>query len=341
MKGGDAAVSGLTPATVAVELTAKRRRSSVLTCAAGPAPRLQSWLCGGCPLWVQKRAQATAGSSYSGRPAGAPLATISSPTLHTHAWREAGRRGVLRNDCMSTPTSPAFDQEQDLDLARSTLAFPVVGLGASAGGLTAVGHCSSTCLPIPAWRSWWCCISRRTTRARPRHPPARNAHAGAARSGETVPIGRTMFTSSRRPCSCRWTTATCGWPLERAQRESPRRIDLFFRSLAQAHRSAPSPWCSRAPAATARGAFGDMKAEGGVTLAQSPADAEYDGMPSAPWPRAGSTSCCRLGAEHPGEAGRAVGTTPSASSCPDADAPDAQGRGRPTGEALASGRGRR
>ena len=68
-------------------------------------------------------------------------------------------------------------------------------------------------------------------------------------------------------------------PVARAERSHPMSIDLFFRMLAEAH-------ASRAIAVVLSGTGSDgtqgvknIKAHGGVSLVQSPTEAEYDAMP--------------------------------------------------------------
>ncbi len=68
--------------------------------------------------------------------------------------------------------------------------------------------------------------------------------------------------------------------LER-RRGHPVAVDLFFRTLAQAHRDRAIAVILSGNGSDGAVGLADMKREGGVTLAQWPGDAEYDGMPSA------------------------------------------------------------
>ena len=56
-------------------------------------------------------------------------------------------------------------------------------------------------------------------------------------------------------------------------------IDYFFRSLAEDQRSARSESSFRAPALTERLASRPSRRAGGITFAQEPTSAKYDGMP--------------------------------------------------------------
>lgn len=172
-----------------------------------------------------------------------------------------------------------LDPEVDPVLLRSTLAFPVVGIGASAGGLTAIAQLLDT-LPAstgiayvvvlhlaPDSPSMLHEILQRSTRMpvvevlddlpiQPDHvyviPPGRSLEMNDGH----LRLGQLQRTPSRHIA-----------------------IDYFFRSLGEVHRE-------RAIAVVLSGAGADgsqglrrVKERGGVTLVQSPADAEYESMP--------------------------------------------------------------
>jgi two-component system CheB/CheR fusion protein len=180
---------------------------------------------------------------------------------------------------MSSSITPGLDPEADPVLLRSTLPFPVVGIGASAGGLTAVEQLLGS-LPsntgmayimvlhlAPDSPSMLHAIFQRYTQMpvlevlddlpiEPNHvyiiPPGRSL----AMNDGHLRLGRLERTPTRHVA-----------------------IDHFFRSLAEVHRE-------RAIAVVMSGAGADgsqglrrVKERGGVTLVQSPADAEHESMP--------------------------------------------------------------
>ncbi|RZI69775.1 MAG: PAS domain S-box protein [Pseudomonas sp.] len=180
---------------------------------------------------------------------------------------------------MSTDFDQILDPEEDAFLLRSSLNFPVVGIGASAGGFPAIERLLES-LPSdigmafvvvmhlsPEQPSMADAIFQRSTRM----PvcvvsddlPIEPDHV------YVIPPGRSL-------------TMTDGHlRLGRLERMPSRHIaiDQFFRSLAEVHRE-------RAIAIVLSGSGADgaqgvkrVKERGGITLVQSPADAEYDSMP--------------------------------------------------------------
>jgi two-component system CheB/CheR fusion protein len=180
---------------------------------------------------------------------------------------------------MNTFADPVSDPEEDPFLLHGSLSFPVVGIGASAGGFPAIEQLLES-LPsdtgmafvivlhlAPEARSMADSIFQRSTRMvvtevgddvpiEPNHvyviPPGRSLSMNDGH----LQLGRLERTPSSRSA-----------------------IDQFFRSLAEVHRE-------RAVAIVLSGAGSDgaqglqrMKERGGVTLVQSPADAEHDSMP--------------------------------------------------------------
>jgi two-component system CheB/CheR fusion protein len=172
-----------------------------------------------------------------------------------------------------------LDPEEDAFLLPSSLAFPVVGIGASAGGFPAIERLFAT-MPSntgmafvvvmhlsPDQPSMADAIFQRSTRMdvsvvsddlpiKPDHvyviPPGRSL----SMTDGHLRLGRLEHTPTRHLA-----------------------IDHFFRSLAEVHRE-------RAVAIVLSGSGADgaqgikrIKERGGVTLVQSPADAEYDAMP--------------------------------------------------------------
>jgi two-component system CheB/CheR fusion protein len=182
---------------------------------------------------------------------------------------------------MNTPSDSGADRPQRQDIQPSHLSFPVVGIGASAGGLQAVQQFFE-------------------------YMPADNGMAFVVvlhlSPDHQSSAGKVIAARTKMPV-IQLTSAT---PIERnhvyvispAQRlamndgylrgmpPKPRNgghvtIDLFFRDLADAHKE--RAFCVVLSGSGSDGAVGlsRIKEQGGVTLAQHPEDAEYDGMPKA------------------------------------------------------------
>jgi two-component system CheB/CheR fusion protein len=186
-----------------------------------------------------------------------------------------------RTVMMSTPNdqSPTLPQRQDIE--PSDLSFAVVGIGASAGGLQAVQRFFEN---MPSDNGMAFVVVLHLS-------PDHQSRAG------------TLIAKSTGMSVVQVTTAT---PIHKnhvyvispAQQLSmsdgylyvtppqPRRgghvtIDLFFRDLADAHKE--RAFCVVLSGTGSDGAVGlsRIKEQGGITLAQHPGDAEYDGMPQA------------------------------------------------------------
>jgi two-component system CheB/CheR fusion protein len=182
---------------------------------------------------------------------------------------------------MNPQADSAADRPQRQDIQPSHLSFPVVGIGASAGGLQAVQHFFE-------------------------HMPADNGMAFVVvlhlSPDHQSSAGKLIATRTQMPV----VQLTSAMPIERnrvyvispAQRLSmndgylrvlppkPRSgghvtIDLFFRDLADAHKE--RAFCVVLSGTGSDGAVGlsRIKEQGGVTLAQHPEDAEFEGMPRA------------------------------------------------------------
>jgi two-component system CheB/CheR fusion protein len=169
----------------------------------------------------------------------------------------------------------------DADVVPSTLNFPVVGIGASAGGLQALQTLFEN-MPSanemafvvvlhlsPKHPSSAASILQRATRM----PVVQVTSKVQIEAGHVYVIAPSMH------------MAMVDGMLLVGELERPRgqhvAIDLFFRTLAAVHRE-------RAIAVVLSGTGSDgavgiarIKEQGGVTLVQSPGDAEHDGMPAA------------------------------------------------------------
>ncbi|THF26500.1 PAS domain S-box protein [Pseudomonas atacamensis] len=182
---------------------------------------------------------------------------------------------------MNSENDVGADRPQRQDIQPSHLGFPVVGIGASAGGLQAVQRFFE-------------------------HMPAKNGMAFVVvmhLSPDHQSNAAKLIASRTKMPVIQLASAT---PIERnhvyvispAQRLSmndgylrglppkPRSgrhvtIDLFFRDLADAHKE--YAFCVVLSGTGSDGAVGlsRIKEQGGVTLAQHPEDAEFEGMPQA------------------------------------------------------------
>lgn len=179
----------------------------------------------------------------------------------------------------SSPKQPASPQNPAL--SPSHLDFPVVGIGASAGGLEAIctlfrqmpGDCGMAFVVVlhlsPDHQSIADRIIQDTTPM-----PVRQVT-------EPVPIERNhiyvISPANRLSTNDGYLRVT---PANR-RRGDHVAIDLFFRDLADVHKD--HAFCVVLSGTGADGAVGlsRIKEQGGVTLAQTPDDALYDSMPRA------------------------------------------------------------
>lgn len=169
--------------------------------------------------------------------------------------------------------------EAEPQVVRSTLNFPVVGIGASAGGLAALlrffEHCpSDTGMAFvvilhlsPQHESNADAVLQRATRM-----PVLQVQQAVRIEPNTVYVIPPSRQLSMDDSHLRLTE------LERP-RGRQIAVDTFFRTLAEAHRE--RALCIVLSGTGSDGAVGlrHVKEHGGVTLAQQPEDAEYDGMP--------------------------------------------------------------
>lgn len=73
--------------------------------------------------------------------------------------RAAGKHFSEDSQPNTKPGNPSSKAEGEADFARIDLSpFPIIGIGASAGGIAALGQFSPRCLPTTAALSWLCCI---------------------------------------------------------------------------------------------------------------------------------------------------------------------------------------
>jgi two-component system CheB/CheR fusion protein len=180
-------------------------------------------------------------------------------------------------DTAATPsTSP-----HEPGVAPSTIKFPVVGIGASAGGLPALLRFFEN-MPQHTGMAYVVILH-----LSPKH---KSSADHVLQRATRMPVVQVVKSVQIEPDHVyvippnQHLTMVDGFlslaPLERP-RGSHIAIDLFFRTLAEVHRE-------RSVAIVLSGTGSDgavgltrIKEQGGVTIAQLPADAEHDGMPEA------------------------------------------------------------
>lgn len=180
---------------------------------------------------------------------------------------------------MSSDFDQILDPEEDAFLLRSSLNFPVVGIGASAGGFPAIERLLES-LPSDIGMAFVVVMH-----LSPEHPSMadaifqRSTRMPVCVVSEDLPIEPNHIYVIPPGRSLSMTDGHLR--LGRLERVPSRHvaIDHFFRSLAEVHRE-------RAVAIVLSGSGADgaqgikrIKERGGITLVQSPADAEYDSMP--------------------------------------------------------------
>jgi len=181
------------------------------------------------------------------------------------------------SDPANVPTTPPTEQ----GILPSKLDFPVVGIGASAGGMAAL---LSLFEHIPASHDMAFVVVLHLS---PTHP---SSAASILQRATRMPVIQVTSKVKIEPrhiyvIAPNLQLSMFDGMLVVDELERPRgkhvAIDLFFRTLAEVHRE-------RALAIVLSGTGSDgavglsrIKELGGVTLVQAPDDAEYDGMPEA------------------------------------------------------------
>jgi len=177
----------------------------------------------------------------------------------------------------NAPSTPPTEP----DIVPSTIDFPVVGIGASAGGLPALVRLFEN---MPAVHEMAFVVILHLS---PKHP---SSAAAILQRATRMPV--TQVTSKVEierghvyVIAPNQHMSMMDGLLLVDQAERPRgkhiAIDMFFRTLAEVHRE-------RAVAIVLSGTGADgavgltrVKEQGGITLVQTPGDAEHDGMPNA------------------------------------------------------------
>ena len=180
---------------------------------------------------------------------------------------------------MSPSADPVSAPEDDANLEPGTLAFPVVGIGASAGGLAAVERLLAH-LPSATGMAFVVVLH-----LSPDHPSTaddilqRHTRMAVCMVDDEMPVrpDHVYVIPPNRSLSLNDGHLRLG----RLERTSSRHvtIDQFFRSLATVHRERAIAIVLSGSGADGAQGLRHVKEQGGVTLVQSPADAEHDAMP--------------------------------------------------------------
>ena len=164
---------------------------------------------------------------------------------------------------------------------RSSLDFPVVGIGASAGGLPALLQLFEN---MPAVHEMAFVVVLHLS---PKHPSSAAAILQRAtrmpvvqvNSRVTIEPGHVYVIAPNQQMSM------VDGLLLVDELERPRgrhiAIDMFFRTLAETHRERAIAIVLSGTGADGAVGLARVKEQGGVTLVQAPADAEHEGMPAA------------------------------------------------------------
>ena len=171
--------------------------------------------------------------------------------------------------------------EEQTDSIQSRLNFPVVGIGASAGGLEALLRFFEQ---MPAANGMAFVIILHLS------PEHQSNVAEILQRVTKMPVIQVDERTAIEPDHVYVISPTHDLAMNEGclQVSEPVRvrglhlaINLFFRTLAQSHRERAMAIVMSGTGMDGAAGLSRVKEEGGVTLAQTPEDAEYDGMPKA------------------------------------------------------------
>ncbi len=178
---------------------------------------------------------------------------------------------------MSNPNEPSTPK--NLSVARSTLDFPVVGIGASAGGLKAL---MSLFEHMPSDSGMAFVVIMHLS-------PTHESHVDSIMQNKTrmpviqvkqpVPIERNRIYVIPPALDLSMNDGYLRLTKPTRERGVQVAIDLFFRALADVHHTRAIGIVLSGAGADGSVGLSRIKEQGGVTMAQSPDDAEYDSMP--------------------------------------------------------------
>jgi two-component system CheB/CheR fusion protein len=181
------------------------------------------------------------------------------------------------SDSAVAPSIPSSDP----GVVPSTLTFPVVGIGASAGGLPALLRLFEN---MPSGQEMAFVVILHLS---PNHP---SSAAAILQRATRMPVIQVASKVQIEPghvyvIAPNLHLAMVDGLLIVGELERPRgqhvAIDLFFRTLAEVHRERAIAIVLSGTGADGAVGLSRVKEQGGVTLVQAPHDAEHDGMPSA------------------------------------------------------------
>lgn len=162
---------------------------------------------------------------------------------------------------------------------RSDLPFPVVGLGASAGGLSALKRIFAS---LPKRNGMAFVVILHLS---PKHESSADKVLQACtrmpviQVNEETPLQSDHVYVISPAHDLKMSDGTLLVAPAERPRGRPVAIDLFFRTLADAHQEKAVGIVLSGTGADGSAGIARIKEQGGVTFAQSPEDAEYEGMP--------------------------------------------------------------
>ncbi|MBC7780441.1 MAG: PAS domain-containing protein [Proteobacteria bacterium] len=171
--------------------------------------------------------------------------------------------------------------DESLPAATSGLNFPVVGLGASAGGLAALRTCFEN---LPAAPDMAFVVILHLSPKHESNVAAILQHATrmpVSQVASDIAIERNHVYVIPPTHSLAMYDGHLALSERRNHRGAPVSIDLFFRTLAEAHGDRAVGIVLSGTGADGSGGIARLKERGGVVIAQSPADAEFSGMPDS------------------------------------------------------------
>lgn len=182
---------------------------------------------------------------------------------------------------MSDPAVTSSVLPTEPGIVPSTLHFPVIGIGASAGGLSALQRLFEN---MPSAHEMAFVVILHLS---PRHPSSAAAILQRATRMQVVQVtsrvqiepGHVYVIAPNLHLSMMDGLLL----VEELQRPRGQHvaIDLFFRTLAQVHRERSIAIVLSGTGSDGAVGLSRVKEQGGLTIVQSPADAEHDRMPSA------------------------------------------------------------
>jgi two-component system CheB/CheR fusion protein len=177
------------------------------------------------------------------------------------------------------PDAPALLDAANPLAPSSGLPFPVVGLGASAGGLTALTRLLEA---MPATPDMAFVVVMHLS---PQHESSvaqilqKSTRMEVVRLSTATPVERNKIYVLPPMHSVLMYDGHLSLAAMEKDRGRHIVIDLFFRTLAQAHKERAVAVVLSGTGADGSAGIAEVKEQGGIVLAQSPEDAEFDGMP--------------------------------------------------------------